>query len=34
MHKQILATVIGLDEAKTFLIEETRYFTLCHNILP
>jgi len=34
MHKQILATIIGLDKSKTFLIEETRYFTCCHNILP
>ncbi len=32
MHEQILAASFGLNEAKTFLIEETRYFTCCHNI--
>ena len=34
MHEQILAASIGLNEAKTFLIEETSYLTCCHNILP
>ena len=34
MHEQILAALIWLNEAKTFLIEETSYFTCCHNNLP
>ncbi len=33
MHEQILASPFGLNEAKTFLIEETSYFTCCHNSL-
>ena len=31
VYEQILAAPIGLNETKTFLIEEPCYFSCCHN---
>ena len=32
VDEQILASPVGLNEAKTFLVEKTSYFACCHNI--